>query len=160
MLKIGVTGHRLLTEKIAAYADQWITGFLSGRDTDIIGMTSLADGADQLFARAVLQRGGTLQAVIPARDYAGTIIDRASYYDLIAAATTVTELDYDHALPTAYMAAGKYIVDNSDVVVAIWDGNPGRGPGGTADAVAYARQVGRQVHVCWPPGVARPTYPR
>jgi len=31
------------------------------------------------------------------------------------------------------------------LLVAVWNGQPARGPGGTADAVAFARGLGRRV---------------
>jgi len=39
--------------------------------------------------------------------------------------------------------------------VAVWDGKPARGVGGTADIVSYARQKGVPVAVLWPDGAAR-----
>jgi hypothetical protein len=38
----------------------------------------------------------------------------------------------------SYLAAGKRVVDMSDVMVAIWNGKPAEGLGGTADIVQYA----------------------
>jgi hypothetical protein len=46
-------------------------------------------------------------------------------------------------------------VDRSDVLLAVWDGQPARGPGGTGDVVAYARARGTPVEVVWPAGAAR-----
>jgi hypothetical protein len=40
----------------------------------------------------------------------------------------------------AYERAGRYIVDRSDVLIAVWDGREPGGRGGTADIVAYARE--------------------
>ena len=53
------------------------------------------------------------------------------------------------------MDAGKVVVDRSSVVLAVWDGQPSRGLGGTADVVAYARQRGVTVTVVWPEGASR-----
>ena len=39
----------------------------------------------------------------------------------------------------AYEQAGRYIVEHSDVLLAVWDGLPARGRGGTAEIVAWAR---------------------
>jgi hypothetical protein len=46
-------------------------------------------------------------------------------------------------------------VDRSSVLVAVWDGQPARGLGGTADVVAYARQRGVPMEVIWPRGATR-----
>ena len=53
------------------------------------------------------------------------------------------------------MDAGKVVVDRSSVLLAVWDGQPSRGLGGTADVVAYARQRGVPVTVIWPEGASR-----
>ena len=47
------------------------------------------------------------------------------------------------------------MVDRSERLVAVWDGKPARGIGGTADIVSYARQKGVPVVVLWPEGATR-----
>jgi len=55
----------------------------------------------------------------------------------------------------AFFAAGKAVVDACDWLIAVWDGEPARGLGGSADVVAYARNQGRRVDVIWPEGLFR-----
>lgn len=43
----------------------------------------------------------------------------------------------------AYAAAGRYIVDRSDVTIALWDGRRAGGKGGTAEVVYYIRKAKR-----------------
>ncbi|MFH9861330.1 hypothetical protein [Streptomyces sp. NPDC017202] len=40
-------------------------------------------------------------------------------------------------------------------LLAVWDGKPARGYGGTADVVAYAERTGVAVRVLWPDGASR-----
>jgi hypothetical protein len=40
-------------------------------------------------------------------------------------------------------------------LVAVWDGQPAAGKGGTADIVDYARRHGIEVRIVWPPGTSR-----
>ena len=56
----------------------------------------------------------------------------------------------------AYLAAGLGVLDRSDALLALWDGEPARGRGGTAEVVAEARaralpltwvRVGRRVPI-------------
>jgi hypothetical protein len=47
------------------------------------------------------------------------------------------------------------MVDHADELYAVWDGQPARGYGGTADVVAYARQRSIPVRVIWPDGAER-----
>jgi hypothetical protein len=53
------------------------------------------------------------------------------------------------------MAASMLMIDTADELIAVWDGQPARGYGGTADVVAYARRRGKPVHVIWPDGAER-----
>ncbi|MEO5877101.1 MAG: hypothetical protein ABIQ26_19070, partial [Streptosporangiaceae bacterium] len=55
----------------------------------------------------------------------------------------------------AYLVAGHRVVKRSDLLLAVWDGRPAGGLGGTADIVAYARDRGTEVGVIWPPGARR-----
>jgi hypothetical protein len=73
---------------------------------------------------------------------------------LDAAASTVT-MPYETSGPPAYLTASQYLIDRCDLLLAVWDGSPATGSGGTADAVAYARERGRSIVVVWPEGALR-----
>jgi len=45
----------------------------------------------------------------------------------------------------AYYNAGKFIVDECDVLIGIWDGLPGKGRGGTKDIIEYAKSIQRPI---------------
>jgi hypothetical protein len=49
----------------------------------------------------------------------------------------------------AYKQAGEYVVDHCDVLIAVWDGQPARGRGGTAEVVKYAREQNRPIIRVW-----------
>ena len=118
----------------------------------------LGPGADQLFAEAILDVGGLLHVVVPAERYRDGFEDedaRRRYDQLYHRAVYSERLEYVDSTEEAHMAGGRAIVDQSDVLVAVWDGKPSRGLGGTADVVAYARQVGKPVEVIWPEGARR-----
>jgi hypothetical protein len=96
--------------------------------------------------------------VVPARKYRDGFAEedaRRGYDELIARRTYLQELEYVESTEEAHMAGGRAVVDNSDVLVAVWDGQPARGHGGTADVMAYARQRGVRVEVIWPEGATR-----
>jgi hypothetical protein len=44
---------------------------------------------------------------------------------------------------------------DADELLAVWDGQPARGYGGTADVVEAARYKGIPVTVVWPAGAKR-----
>jgi hypothetical protein len=155
--KVGVTGHQDLPSIAEAQVRRDLGRLLRSLPTPIVGLSSLARGADQLFAELTLEIGGALQAIVPAADFETTFapVDRARYLDLLSRADEVTVLDFLQSSDEAYDAAGRFVVDHCEVLFAVWDGRPARGLGGTADAVAYARSVSREVLICWPAGVRR-----
>ena len=125
---------------------------------ELYGVSNLAEGADQLFAAHVLTAGGSLEAILPCVDYAGSLVTdtgRGRFEELRQAAGTVITLPYPKPSEEAFLAAGMILVERCDHLFAVWDGRPARGLGGTADVVAYARTRRRQVTVLWATGVVR-----
>ncbi|WBC23431.1 hypothetical protein O7543_13985 [Solwaraspora sp. WMMA2080] len=123
----------------------------------LVGVTCLADEADQLFAEAVLRHGGQLEAVVPTQEYRGGLPEHAhaAYDQLINQAVAVHRCGYRASDSDAHMAASESTVDKSDRLFAVWDGMPARSYGGTADVVAYAGSRGVPVTIIWPPGAYR-----
>jgi len=154
---VGISGHQSLPQAALAPILSEVRRILAGAGPGLVGVTSLAAGADQFFAREVLAAGGRLHAVLPSHRYEDTLTgaDRSSYQELLAQATSVETLPYPDPSEEAFYAAGRRIVDLCGQLVAVWDGKPARGLGGTADVVSYAQQVGRRTHVVWPVGVVR-----
>lgn len=158
MVRIGVTGHMNLTADTAVLVSEAIRSHLRQVDGDIVGVSCIARGADSLFAEAVLEAGGTLEVVLPSRDYRAAKVkpDHADLFDrLLGKAARVRTMPFDHANREAYAAANEAMLGSVDELVAIWDGAPATGQGGTADVVAEARERGVPVTVIWPEGSAR-----
>jgi hypothetical protein len=121
-------------------------------------LTNLADGADQLVARAVLELGGALEVIVPAEQYRDGFPTEASkrgYDELLVHAQRVERLSFTESTEESHMAASQVIVDRCDLLLAVWDGQPARGHGGTGDVVQYARERGVPVEVIWPKGASR-----
>lgn len=158
MAVVAVTGHWNLTDGSIDLVRRELIGLLRPRANDLVGLTCLAWCADQAFADAVLELGGALEVVIPANDYFTGISDPASRERceacLDAAASTVT-MPHERSGPAAYLAASRHLIDRCDLLLAVWDGSSASGNGGTADAVAYARDCGRSIEVVWPEGTRR-----
>jgi hypothetical protein len=156
--RIGITGHRGLPPR----TQELITAALRKElephaGTELVGVSSLAGGPDQLFARTVLDLGGSLEVVIPAEQYRDGLDpdEQQGYDELVAKAEHVERLPFVESTEQAHLAAGQAVVDRSERLVAVWDGKPARGIGGTADIVSYAHQKGVPVAVLWPDGAAR-----
>ncbi|MGW4808537.1 hypothetical protein [Kitasatospora sp. NPDC004272] len=156
---IAVTGHLDLAPATSRAVRTALDALLAPCPAaELTGVSCLAPGADTLFADAVLARGGRLVAVLPGPGHPGpdvTAAERAAFERLRAAAHRVVVLPAARLDPAAYVAANDRLLLLADRLVAVWDGGPGNGPGGTADMVAAARAAGLPVDVLWPPGAAR-----
>lgn len=155
---LGVTGHQSIPEAAQGYVVSHLEGILRSQPKPLIGWTALAAGADQLFADLVLQLGGRLHALIPTEGYEATFSepDEAAHFRaLLARATLVERLAHAEPSEAAFLDAGRRIVERVEALVAVWDGKPARGLGGTADVVRYALDLGIPVHTVWPPDVER-----
>jgi hypothetical protein len=112
----------------------------------LVGVSCLAEGADQVFADVVLEAGGRLVAVIPGHGYAGSLEGGALRgFARLRARAAEEEIVEGGDREGAVVAAGRRVVDLTEAMIAVWDGLPAHGAGGTADVVAYARRLGRRV---------------
>ncbi|POM26158.1 hypothetical protein BTM25_05470 [Actinomadura rubteroloni] len=156
-MRIGVSGHTNITPATAGLVSRALRDLLAGQD-DVTGVTCLARGADQVFAQVVLDVGGRVEVVLPARDYRAAKVgpDNAVVFDaLLGRASVVRYAPFETSGDAAYMAASEMLVGSVERLVAVWDGRPAGGHGGTADVVAHARAAGLPVDVVWPDGAAR-----
>jgi hypothetical protein len=155
--RIAISGHRDLAGETALLVEKAIRTALDEAGPDVTGISCLADGADQIFARAVTDLGGNLEAIIPAGRYRDSLPGNShSEFDrLLALAANACCLLFAKPTPESFMAAGELMVDRADALYAVWDGRPARGHGGTADVVAYACARGIPVTVIWPAGAQR-----
>jgi hypothetical protein len=135
-----------------------IENIISRSGEQPLGVSSLAAGADQLFAATLLKAGGQLHVVVPCRGYEKTFSEQTNlnyFLDLLQKADTVETLDNPDPSEEAFLQAGHRVVDLSELLIAVWDGKTAKGKGGTADVVDYARERGREIVILWPAGVAR-----
>jgi hypothetical protein len=163
-VRVGVTGHRFLGDEPLAAAGVDLALDRITRDFKASALTivsSLASGADQLVAQRALARPGTGLIVplpLPLADYLQDFESRETLRALLARATRIVELPPAVTREEAYLAAGRYVVGQCEVLIAVWDGRPARGLGGTAEVVALARRTRLPlawVRACnWAPGAA------
>ena len=155
---LGVTGHQTLPPRTREFVVAAVQGILRQVEPPLDVITSLAAGADQLVASELLRIGGRLHVIVPCRGYERTFAaeeDLAAFRSLLERAHDVTRLDHAEPSEEAFLAAGESVVNNCEMVIAVWDGEPARGRGGTADIVRYARDTGKAVRIVWPEDVAR-----
>jgi hypothetical protein len=160
-VRIGVTGHRRLDdeaalavhvrERLKVIAELFAPAAMTPVRFTVF--SALAEGADRLVVReareALAPHDVELVAVLPldrdeySKDFI-TETSRAEFRAHLGEAATVVQAT---AVPgdvrdDAYWRAGREVVDRSDVLIAVWDGQPAHGTGGTGDVVAYAEKSG------------------
>ena len=174
-LRIGVTGHRTLSNATAV--DAAVLGALAriagvfrnrdnGKNRDKVDVplawtvvSPLAKGADRIVAHAVLNfTGARLEVITPLpldeyrKDF-DTREDLAEFESLVSRADSVHELNAGsdagdlsgEARDRAYLQAGERVVDGCEILIAVWDGQPAKRKGGTGEVVGYAQRRGRLV---------------
>lgn len=174
-LGIGVTGHRLdrlgsanvpaVTDAIAALLLQIERIVRPREQRDLRLITGLAEGADCIAADCATARGWALDVVLPffRDDFADDFEEgpaRDQFRARLATAAATFELPGDRAAAggqgVAYERAGRIVLSQSDILVAIWDGGPVRGRGGAAQIVAEAVLLGIPVIQIDPADVQSP----
>jgi hypothetical protein len=162
-LILGVTGHRdLLREDELREVVRGLLAELRRLlpHTPFVLLSPLAEGADQLVAEVALEEavGAELVAVLPfGREEYGAAFSssrgREGLERLLAKARDTVRVP-DCSWPvgggesqrkdTQYALAGSFVARHSHLLIALWDGEPSRGTGGTAQVVAMKR-LGRLI---------------
>lgn len=145
---IGITGHRFLGQTaelipcIDAVLDH-ITAHWSG--ATLTALSALAEGSDRLVARRILIRPhAKLVAPLPmsveeyVQDF-NSARSQEEFSELLAQADEIICFPSALTRPAAYEIAGQYIIGHCDVLIALWNGQPPHGDGGTGAVVALAR---------------------
>lgn len=155
-LLVGVTGHRNIDihdARIGALVRREI-GRLSRRygNAPLLILSGLAEGADRLVVDAAQASGGAHIAVLPLPDALyeqdfSTRKSRGDYARLRSSAKRVIAAPLlasrraiaEHGEPRnrQYAWIGAFIAKRADVLIALWDGAPSRGTGGTAQVVDW-----------------------
>lgn len=150
MSRIAVSGHRGLPAATALLIASAVSTELRGTaGATVTGLSLLADGPDQIFARAVLEAGGQIEAVIPAAEYRDGLPPGAlgEYDALLAKAVTVHTLPFTASTPESHMAASEFMIDHAEELWAVWDGKPARGYGGRRSCLRTAQRRARPCHL-------------
>jgi uncharacterized phage-like protein YoqJ len=116
-----------------------------GHDTFITGM---AIGADQLFAEAVMRhkiaRMCRLVAAVPfaGQESKWPQASQAKYNHILSFCDHVQIVSEGSYSPQKMQIRNVWMVDNADVVLAVWDG---KRSGGTWNCLTYALEQGKMV---------------
>ena len=159
---VGVTGHRDLDDADRPGLDKAVHACMGDIEEHHSNrkyclLSGLAAGADQLVAQCALHRGWALHAVFAASSdsYDATIPDIEAHIldiSIKSFSSTMSEKDANKLLndllprcdevtivtpnsidgETGYAAVASALVDSVESLIALWDGAPSRGAGGTA----------------------------
>ena len=164
VLNVAVTGHRaaVLTAPLvralrpvvyvvfrrlreaALSLQQSEAEFCSASAAELRLHTPLATGADQIAAICAHSSGYFVRALLPfeAGEYRKDFADGDElemFEQALEAADEIVALPGQRSdIESAYFVVGATLVRTADVLIAIWDGEPGRGPGGTGNVVELA----------------------
>ncbi|HEY7852313.1 MAG TPA: hypothetical protein VIB82_05015 [Caulobacteraceae bacterium] len=128
--------------------------YLAGAAPILTANSPLAEGADRLFAEEAMGLGYRLTCVMPfameafEHDFVGPDSfepeSLARFRDILAraeAAGTLTRFELNgrrERTREAYESAGRVVLNQSDLMVVVWDGGGANGVGGTVDTLREA----------------------
>lgn len=149
-LFVGITGHRDLVASEKPALEVRVRDLFSGLgnlypDLSLHLLTALAEGADSLVAKVAKEEGIPFTAVLPMAqaDYENDFesdISLTEFRKLLSGAERVIELSHgseEIGRNSQYAQSGLFISNHCQVLVALWDGKPNDGVGGTAHIVNY-----------------------
>ncbi|HVW01016.1 MAG TPA: hypothetical protein VHB77_11775 [Planctomycetaceae bacterium] len=171
-VRIGVTGHRSLNdqdavktavERLLGRVEKMLTAESPADSAPLewLVISPLAKGADRIVARAVLGKPHSkLRVITPFlldeywKDF-DTPEDHSEFQTLLAHDPEPIELGNAAFAAAAssdqgvrnegYERVGQMVVDQCELLIAIWKGRAAAGRGGTAEIVQYAIEQGRTV---------------
>lgn len=156
---IGVTGHLDLIQEDIPNLEEKVKAIINHvkatcPHSPIKILSPLADGADRLVAKVGLQMGLSLICPLPLpkseymRDFK-TDESKKEFEALLGQAETVIELpfvhgntpenikDYNEPRNVQYASVGAYVAENSQILLALWNGKDTGETGGTAEVVRF-----------------------
>jgi hypothetical protein len=166
-LRVGISGHRNITrtypglDDVARYVRDVITTAQDAIAAEsapvcVRVVSALAEGTDRILIPAIMpadgqpQGTGYLEAILPldqaeyCTDF-GSAASKQEFSDLLAGAVVREVVPAAASRELAYQSAGRAVVDRSDVMVFVWNGEPKRGLGGTAEIFEYARERNKRI---------------
>lgn len=137
-MKLMVTGHR--TERITG-REQEIKEWLAKKVDELKPsdcISGMAQGADQIFAEVAYENNIPLICAWPYKRKLHPVEQK--YHDY----AEVNYFAFHQFQPSCYVTRDKWMVDNCDIVLAVWDGNP---VGGTYDTIEYAKRKHKHIYL-------------
>ena len=143
MIRIGVTGHRFLAEipKLQAGIDLALARIAEAYPGEAWSVvSSLAEGADRLVVQQVLLARPDARLIVPLplpvpdylQDFASEQ-SRVEFEDLAGSGGRSDSTAAGFSRSEGYWQAGITMLERSDVLIALWDGQKAQGQGGAGE---------------------------
>jgi hypothetical protein len=154
-ITIGITGHRdiIITNQLKKDIKNFFINFYE-KDTTITLLSPLADGADRLVAKIFLElkqqnKNVNYELIVPMpfskkrymEDF--TKISKIDFLQYLKFTDKIIEVENNHGCN--YKSVGIYVADQSDILLALWDGSFNKKSGGTGDIVEYSKNNNKKV---------------
>lgn len=158
MLKIAVSGHiKLLNESEVRKNITLSLQYFQAIDKDLLAISALAAGADTIFAQEAIKLNITVRYILPfelkvyEENFSpselivlqGLLSKNEQKYEVVSSLKDTSQETRNEA----YLAVGKHLVEECDILLVVWDGKDAQGKGGTGDVVAYAHTQNKPVHI-------------
>ena len=149
-IKLAITGHRdiIETDDLRDELDKYLVDIITKNlEKKIVLLSPLADGADRYVADLFLEKQkeySHLSLIVPLP------FDQEQYMEDFDNDSKENFLNFleksdhffevEHTTDCGYLDVGRYVVNEADVLLALWDGTFNGKIGGTGDIVEYARK--------------------
>lgn len=148
-MKLAITGHRpnklgndyTFTTPLLQWLRLRITNILKDRletNSEVIGITGMALGIDQLYAKILIENNVQFIAAIPCleQDKMWMESSKMIYKEILSnPLCTIHLVSNTEYFAECMQIRNRWMVDNCDELIAVWDGTNG----GTGNCVTYAR---------------------
>lgn len=147
-LRIGWVGHRAVSnvDSVRVSIMNVLKGLMNRTQStsqNVHSVGGLAQGADLLCAQAAVELGVPIHVVL--LEAMGQQTGDATA--VLAQAIDVSVVPEGLDDSDRHVALAEFMLERIDVLIAVWDGQEGRGAGGTADVVERARKLNKEVIV-------------
>ena len=148
IIKAG-TGHR--PDKLGGYSDAIFNKLvgvakLAIKDADKV-ISGMALGWDLAIAQAAIDLDIPFIAAVPfkGQECKWPKQTQLKYQEILSKAEKVVYVCEGGYAPYKMQERNKWMVDNSDILVALWNGTPG----GTANCISYAEKQNKVIENYW-----------
>lgn len=157
-MKISVTGHRPdklfgynIFDSKYDYIKQKICEQLLKYKPDIV-YTGMALGVDQIFALEALNLNIPIVAAIPCdnQDKLWIKESKVLYNEILGKCKEIVVVSPGPYAGWKMQKRNEYIVDNCDILLAVYKGEGGTAKGGTANCVNYAKLINKEILIINP----------